>query len=114
MKTVQFLISNWSDITLALSVLFIIVYSSFINKIGYLRAELFSLVTEAEKIYGGKTGEIKLMYVVKKIYSKMPGVLKAFLSENQLEKIIENVLEKAKKAWSEKDGALGEGEMPWQ
>ena len=114
MKTIEFLISNWSDVTLVASVLFIIIYSSFTNKVGYLRAELFSLVTEAEEIYGGKTGEIKLMYVVKKIHSKMPAVLKAFMSERQLEKIIENVLEKAKKAWAVKSATMGAGESLWQ
>lgn len=114
MKTVQFLIANWSDFTLAFSVLFIIFYSSFTNRLGYLKAELFSLVTEAEEIYGGKTGAIKLAYVVKKIYSKMPAVLKVFLSEGQLEKIIEGVLEKAKKAWTEKAESVGDGDVLWQ
>lgn len=100
MKIIEFLIENWSDVTLVVSVLFLIIYSSFTNKTEYLKADLFSLVTEAEKIYGEKTGQIKLMYVVRKIYSKMPVLLKIFLSEKQLEKIIENVLTKAKKSWS--------------
>lgn len=110
MKIIEFLITNWSDITLVVSVLFIIIYSSFTNKTDYLRAELFSLVTEAEKIYGGKTGEAKRMYVIRKIYSKMPVLLKFFLSEKQLEKIIENVLVKAKKSWSKNGNFLKEGE----
>ncbi len=111
MQIIEFIISNWSDVLLVFSVFFLVVYSSFTNNIDYLKADLFSLVTEAEKIYGGKTGEIKLMYVVKKIYSKMPVVLKTFLSEKQLEKIIENVLEKAKKAWKVNNE---EGETVWQ
>ena len=110
MKIIDFLITNWSDVTLVVSVLFIIIYSSFTNRTDYLRAELFSLVTEAEKVYGGKTGQVKLMYVVKKVYSKMPVILKLFLSEKQLEKIIENVLVNAKKSWSEKEDILKEGE----
>lgn len=112
MKIIEFLIENWSDVTLAFSVLFIIIYSSFTNKTEYLKADLFSLVTEAEKVYGGKTGQIKLMYVVRKIYSKMPVILKLFLSEKQLEKIIENVLTKAKKSWSE--SITGAGDELWQ
>ena len=112
MKIIEFLIENWSDVTLVISVLFIIIYSSFTNKTEYLKADLFSLVTEAEKIYGGKTGQIKLMYVVRKIYSKMPAILKMFLSEKQLEKIIENVLRKAKKSWSE--NITEEGDTIWQ
>lgn len=112
MKIIEFLIENWSDVTLVISALFIIIYSSFTNKTEYLKADLFSLVTEAEKIYGGKTGQIKLMYVVRKIHSKMPVVLKLFLGEKQLEKIIENVLRKAKKSWSE--SWTGEGDALWQ
>ncbi len=110
MKTVEFLIENWSDVMLVISVLFVIIYSFFTNRIEYLRAQLFSLVTEAEKIYGGKTGKTKLMYVVEKIYKKMPAVLKIFLSEKQLEKIIEDVLENAKKSWLEKQNAEEERE----
>ena len=109
MKTIDFLITNWSDVVLVASVLFIILYSSFTNKTEYLRAELFSLVSEAEKIYGGKTGKAKLMYVIKKVYSKMPVILKLFLSEKQLEKIIEAVLLKAKKSWSESNKVIREG-----
>ena len=110
MKIIDFLITNWSDVTLVVSVLFIIIYSAFTNRTEYLRAELFSLVTEAEKIYGGKTGTTKLMYVVEKVYSKMPVILKLFLSEKQLEKIIEGVLASAKKLWSENEKILREGE----
>ncbi len=114
MKIIEFIIYNWSDILLVFSVFFLMIYSSFTNNLGYLRADLFSLVTEAEKIYGGKTGEIKLMYVVKKIHSKMPAVLKAFLSEKQLEKIIEKVLMKVKKIWSEKPETIESGESAWR
>ena len=112
MKIIEFLIENWSDVTLVISVLFIIIYSSFTNKTEYLKAELFSLVTEAEKLYGGKTGQIKLMYVVRKIYSKLPVILKLLLSEKQLEKIIESVLSKAKKSWSE--SITEAGDALWQ
>lgn len=72
------------------------------------------MVTEAEKLYGGKTGQTKLMYVVKKIHSKMPVILRAFLSEKQLEKIIENVLEKAKKSWEENDKIISGADVLWQ
>ncbi len=114
MKIIEFIIYNRSDILLVLSVLFLTIYSSFTNNLDYLRADLFSLVTEAEKIYGGKTGEIKLMYVVKKIHTKMPVILKTFLSEKQLEKIIEKVLVKAKKIWSQKSEIIEGGESIWQ
>lgn len=114
MKIIEFLISNWSDITLVAAVLFIVIYSSFTDKIDYLKAELFALVTEAEKVYGGKSGQMKLLYVIRKVYSRMPVILRIFLSEKQLEKIVEKVLQKAKKSWSENNKLIQEGDGDWQ
>ncbi len=71
-------------------------------------------MTEAEKIYGAKTGETKMMYVVKKVYAKMPIVLKTFMSEKQLEKIIENVLKKAKNLWAENQKIIKGSDDEWQ
>ncbi len=102
MKTVEFFVSNWSDILIVISVIFLIIYSFFTNRLDYLKAEIFSLVTEAEKIYGGKAGESKLMFVIEKIYPKMPMIFKMFLSEKQLVDLIENVLIRAKNAWQKK------------
>ncbi len=109
MKTIEFIITNWSDILIILSVTFLMIYSFFTNKLDYLKAQIFSLVTEAEKLFGSKSGESKLMFVVEKIYPKMPMILKLFLSEKQLVNLIENVLIKAKKAWQKKleEGARG-------
>lgn len=110
MKIVEFIFENWSDIFLVLSVLALVIYSSMTNNLDYLKADLFTLVTEAEKIYGAKTGAIKLMYVVKKIYSKMPTILKVFLSEKQLEKMIEAVLQKVKESWAKNSQIIKVGE----
>ena len=114
MKIIDFFINNWSDITLVFSVVSVVIYSLYTGKISYLKADLFSLVTEAEELYGGKSGKVKLMYVVKKIYGRMPLVLKMLLSEKHLEKIIEDVLEKAKKAWEEKPEIIGREDDVWQ
>ncbi len=99
MKILQFTEQYWSDILLIVSLAFVIIRSIFTNKLDYLKADIFSLVTDAEELYGEKSGEMKLAFVVKKVYSKMPLILKTFLTEKRLEKIIENVLLKAKKAW---------------
>lgn len=99
MEIIKFIESNWSDILLIVSVITIIVRSVFTNRLEYLKSDIFSLVTDAENIYGTETGQLKMAYVVKKIYSKMPLVLKTFLSEKKLEKIIESVLVKAKESW---------------
>mgnify|MGYP003301097235 CR=1 FL=1 len=99
MKILQFAETYWSDILLIISLLAVIIRSIFTNKLDYLKADIFSLVTDAENLYGEKSGEMKLAFVVKKVYSKMPLILKTFLTEKRLEKIIETVLLKAKNAW---------------
>ena len=99
MKILQFTEAYWSDIILVISLFAVVIRSVFTNKLDYLKADIFSLVTDAEELYGEKSGEMKLAFVVKKVYSKMPIILKTFLTEKRLEKIIEAVLLKAKKAW---------------
>ena len=104
MEIIKFIQTYWSDITLILSVIFVILRALFTNNLEYLKADIFMLITDAEDIYGAKAGRMKLSYVVKKVYAKMPVVLKAFLTEKKLEKIIENVLIKAKESWEKPQG----------
>ena len=99
MKIIELIQFYWSDILLVLSVLFVVLRAYFVKEIGYLKADIFSLVTDAEEIYGGKTGKLKLNFVVKKVYEKMPVIIRTFLTEKKLEKIIEKVLVKAKESW---------------
>lgn len=60
---------------------------------------LFGLVTKAEKEFGGGTGKLKLAAVSDWIYQRIPAVLKLLFSEKDIEKLIEDALEEAKKAW---------------
>ncbi len=113
MKIINFIFENYSEIFIVLLLISPIIYFTATNNLSYLKAELFSLVNEAEKIYGSKTGELKLMYVVKNIYRKMPLSFRTFMSEKQLEKIIENVLKKSKEFWKKSLGVT-ESEQPCQ
>ncbi|MBQ7957558.1 MAG: hypothetical protein IJ279_05915 [Clostridia bacterium] len=99
MKIIEFIQLYWSDIVLIFSVLFVLARAYFENELEYLKADIFSLVTDAEEIYGQKTGQLKLNFVVKKIYAKMPIMLRTFLTEKKLEKIIEKILVKARESW---------------
>lgn len=111
MKIINFIFENYSEIFIVFLLISPIVYLTKNNNLSYLKAELFSLVNEAEKIYGSKTGELKLMYVVKSIYKKMPLSLRTFMNENQLKKIIEKVLEKYKE-FLKKNLYAAEGNLP--
>lgn len=108
MKILEFIEIYWSDILLVVSLGAVIIRSIFTNKLDYLKADIFSLVTDAENLYGEKSGEMKLAFVVKRVYAKMPLILKTFLTEKRLEKIIENVLVKAKNSWEKQLVKSGE------
>ncbi len=99
MEIIRFIETYWSDILLIASIITIIIRSAFTNRLDYLKADILSLVTDAENLYGAKTGQMKMAFVVKKIYAKMPFVLRTFLTEKKLEKIVESVLLKAKEIW---------------
>ena len=101
MKIIELIQIYWSDILLIFSFLFLLIRAYSQNELDYLKADIFSLVTDEEEIYGKKSGQLKLNFVVKKIYAKMPLVLRTFLTEKNLEKIIEKILAKAKESWSE-------------
>ena len=83
MEIIKFIQTYWSDITLILSVIFVILRALFTNNLEYLKADIFMLITDAEDIYGAKAGRMKLSYV---------------------EKIIESVLIKAKESWEKPQG----------
>lgn len=60
------------------------------------------LVTEAEKLYGDKMGEMKKAYVIDQLYSRIPEAFKPFVTEENLTVILETVLVQAKLLWEEK------------
>ena len=53
-------------------------------------------VAQAEKEYGGKTGEIKYAVVVYQLYKHIPLILRPFISEVVLGNIIETAVTKLK------------------
>lgn len=65
---------------------------------------LYVGITEAEKQYGGKTGQLKKAAVITKIYSVLPVILKFILTEKRISQLIENALIYAKTKWAENAG----------
>jgi hypothetical protein len=60
---------------------------------------LFALVTEAERVYGDKTGVLKLAKVVEWVLPHVPALLRPFITLERLEFIINSALETAKLKW---------------
>lgn len=110
MKIIEFIITNWSEILLLTLTLAAIIYAICKKDFSLVRQQLFSLVTEAEKKYGGGTGVLKLASVVAAIYPQLPKLFRMFVTEKMLVRMIESVLTEAKKKWESNKKLLEESE----
>lgn len=99
MKIFQFLLANWDSVLVVLAFLALIIVLIKRGETKVLNKVLFGLVTQAERQFGSGTGKLKLAVVSDWIYQRIPAVLKLLFSECDLERMIESVLEEAKKAW---------------
>ena len=59
-----------------------------------------TLVTDAEIKYGGGTGELKRSYVIDELYKRIPDEYKKYITEDNLDVIIQNALDKAEELWA--------------
>lgn len=107
MNVINFIVQNWDFILLIVAAAAVIVFASFKGNKSVVMRILYSLVTEAEQIYGAGTGSLKLSAVVDAIYPRLPAVIKIFITDATLVKWVETALATAKDAWK-KNAALGE------
>lgn len=101
MDILNFLLANWDSVLVALVFLAVLIILIAKKQYAILDKIVFSLVTEAEKKYGGGTGAVKLAAVIEQLYPKIPAVIRLFVSAKQIEKMIERVLAEAKERWKE-------------
>ena len=107
MTILNFLIANWDSVLVSLltRAILVILYikgqKNIVNKI------LYSLVTEAEKQFGGGTGELKQAHVIKKVYEALPSVLKTFISADRLGRWVDKGLTAAKEKWAKNSSVSG-------
>ena len=100
----EFLAHNWDSLLVILIFVGLIIFFAVKGKKKIVYKMLYALVTEAEKIYGSGTGSVKFAYVVEKVYSYMPAILKIFITYEALRDMIEWALEEAKIAWGKEAG----------
>ena len=98
MNFLNFLAANWDSILAALVIIVVVIVGVIKQEKNIVFKMLFSLVTEAEKQYGGGTGELKLSSVISQIYEKLPSISK-FIPVKTLEKWVDEGLADAKKKW---------------
>lgn len=99
MSIIQFLAANWDSVLVVLAFLVLVVVLIKRGQTKILKQILFNLVTQAEKQFGGGTGDMKFAAVADWIYQRIPAVLKLLFTEKDIANMIEAALEEAKKAW---------------
>ncbi len=125
MNVFKFVVSNWTDI-----LVFLVLIASAIvgirqwikvkgpifqkmssaEKIAYVTRLITNLVpiamvlvTDAEIDYGNGTGVLKRSRVIGQLYTLIPDEYKPYVTEENLDAVINKVLPEAKKLWEENE-----------
>ena len=112
MNVLAFLAANWDSVLVVVTFLAVVVVLIKRGETKILKQILFNLVTQAEKQFGSGTGSLKYAAVADWIYQRIPAVLKLLFTSNDIEKMIEDVLEEAKKAWGANENLKGYIDTP--
>ena len=112
MNVLTFLAKNWDSVLVVVAFLAVVVVLIKRGDTKILKQILFNLVTQAEKQFGSGTGSLKYAAVADWIYQRIPAVLKLLFTSSDIEKMIEDVLEEAKKAWGANENLKGYIEAP--
>lgn len=112
MNVLTFLAKNWDSVLVIVAFLALVVVLIKRGETKILKQILFNLVTQAEKQFGSGTGSLKYAAVADWIYQRIPAVLKLLFTSNDIEKMIEDVLEEAKKAWGANENLKGYIDTP--
>lgn len=112
MNVLTFLAENWDSVLVIVAFLALVVVLIKRGETKILKQILFNLVTQAEKQFGSGTGSLKYAAVADWIYQRIPAVLKLLFTSSDIEKMIEDVLEEAKKAWGANENLKGYIDTP--
>lgn len=101
----DFIIANWDSVLIV--ILFILFLLVLVRKgaIKQVNEILFYLVTEAEKQFGGGTGQLKYAAVTAWLYEKLPAVVRLLFTTKQTDLLIENAVLRMKKYLDTNDNA---------
>lgn len=100
MSIVKFVVDHYSDIAILIAAAMSLIIMIKKGETRILKQILFSLVTEAEQLYGDGTGSLKYAAVADWIYQRIPSTIKVLFTAKDIEKMIEDVLDEAKEKWA--------------
>lgn len=123
MRVLTFMADNWQDILTSLVLIAAAIAGiqqwirvkgpifkamTATEKIAYITRLLTNLVpialvivTDAEIQFGGKTGALKRSYVIDELYKRIPDEYKKYITEENLDAIINRVLPEAETLWAD-------------
>lgn len=107
MSVIELLTANWDSLVLVAAFLLLCAVLVKRGETAKLERVLFALVTAAEKQLGSGTGALKLSTVMSWLYERIPAIVRLLYTEKELEKIVEDALEKAKEQWEQNASVKG-------
>lgn len=121
MHILKWIIANWHDILVGIVLIAAVITGitqwvkrkgpifsamSTAEKMAYITRLLTNLipialvlVTDAEIEYGGGTGQLKRSYVIDELYKRIPDEYKKYITEENLDTILNKALTEAKVLW---------------
>jgi hypothetical protein len=121
MHVLKWIIANWHDILVGIVLIAAVITGitqwvkkkgpifsamSTAEKMAYITRLLTNLipialvlVTDAEIEYGGGTGQLKRSYVIDELYKRIPDEYKKYITEENLDTILNKALTEAKVLW---------------
>lgn len=95
----EFIKVHWLELLIV--VLFFIatiIYVAWQIKKKGLRQTAIDFIVEAEKIYDSESGQTKKEYVIKRIYDIVPPIFKIFVTEENIDRLVQKIFDEIKKA----------------
>ncbi|MBO8161347.1 MAG: hypothetical protein H0Z24_06885 [Thermosipho sp. (in: Bacteria)] len=102
----NFILTYYPDILTVCLFISILIFLYYRGKRDIVKKIILSLVVEAEKQLGSKTGELKYAFVVERLYPALPRVVKIFITRKQLDKMIEEAVAKLKEFLADENNNL--------
>ena len=99
MNILNFLLANWDSVIVVITFIALLVFLILKGEKSVVYKILYTLVTEAERQYGGGTGQLKQSAVINWVYERLPAIVKIFITAATLERWVDEAVERAKVEW---------------
>ncbi|MTI69632.1 MAG: hypothetical protein FH751_05175 [Firmicutes bacterium] len=98
---------NLSQILISLIVIGILLFLYKRGKKEIVKKIILSLVVQAEKTLGSKTGDLKYAYVIQKVYEILPFYMRILYTKKEISNMIEQAVNHLKEYLNSKKDLLG-------